>query len=155
MATDGDTKKLDQPEIGEKSAAQISVSERAEFQREARSFNPCRNRSDVRACGAKQRISAVARTRRASRGIGPQGQTGQTEDRVKIKDKFSALPVSRQRKWQLRRKKENRCQICGQPSVTAMHCLKHAIEKREYERKRYNSLTYRLAAAKNGKGGKP
>jgi hypothetical protein len=33
--------------------------------------------------------------------------------RQPILDEFTALPVSRQRKWQLRRRKEGRCLICG------------------------------------------
>lgn len=70
---------------------------------------------------------------------------------MKIKDKFADLKVSRQRKWQLRKRREKRCQVCGQKAVTAMHCLKHAISERERGRRRYNSLTYRLAAAANGK----
>lgn len=73
---------------------------------------------------------------------------------MKIKDKFSALPVSRQRKYQLRRKQAKLCILCGKPAVTAMHCLVHAIDKRERDRRRYNSLTYRLTAAANGKDAK-
>ena len=73
---------------------------------------------------------------------------------MKIKDKFTNLPVSRQRKYQLRKKKNGLCILCGKPRVTAMHCLEHAIAKRESDRRRYNSLTYRLAAAANGKAAK-
>lgn len=73
---------------------------------------------------------------------------------MKIKDKFTNLPVSRQRKYQLRKKRAGMCVLCGEPAVTAMHCLKHAIAKRELDRKRYNSLTYRLTAEANGKVGK-
>jgi hypothetical protein len=42
--------------------------------------------------------------------------------------------------------------ICGEPTATATHCLKHAIDVRERSRKykgcvrRTKSLTYRLAA---------
>ncbi len=73
---------------------------------------------------------------------------------MKIKDKFSELPVSRQRKYQLRKKKAGLCIICGAPRATAMHCLEHAIAKREQDRRRYNSLTYRLTEAANGKAAK-
>lgn len=73
---------------------------------------------------------------------------------MKIKDKFTNLPVSRQRKYQLRKKQSGMCIICGKPRATAMHCLEHAIAHRERERKRYNSLTYRLTEAANGKATK-
>ena len=77
--------------------------------------------------------------------------------RKKIMDEFTDLPVSRQQKWQLRRAKEGRCVICGEPKVTAWHCLKHAIANREWARKysgsvrRNETLTYRLAAAAKAK----
>jgi hypothetical protein len=34
-----------------------------------------------------------------------------------IKDEFSELPISRQRKYQMRMNREKRCQICGEPIV--------------------------------------
>jgi hypothetical protein len=67
-------------------------------------------------------------------------------------DEFTALPVSRQRKWQLRREKEGRCPVCGEPKATVAYCLKHAIAVRERTRnrigcvRRTKSLTYKLAA---------
>jgi hypothetical protein len=76
--------------------------------------------------------------------------------RKKIVDEFTDLPISRQQKWQLRRAKEGRCIICGEPKVTAWYCLKHAIASRESMRKfcgsvrRTKSLTYRLAADVKG-----
>jgi hypothetical protein len=72
--------------------------------------------------------------------------------RKKIIDEFTDMPISRQQKWQLRRAKEGRCVICGEPKVTAWHCLKHAIANREWARKysgsvrRNKTLTYKLAA---------
>jgi hypothetical protein len=36
-----------------------------------------------------------------------------------IEDEFTKLPVSRQRKYQLRRKRVGRCPVCGRPSVGA------------------------------------
>jgi hypothetical protein len=82
--------------------------------------------------------------------------------RKKIVDEFTELPISRQQKWQLRRAKEGRCVICGEPKVTAWHCLRHAIANREWARKysgsvrRNKTLTYKLAdkvkkPAKRGK----
>lgn len=70
---------------------------------------------------------------------------------TKIKDKFTKLPVSRQRKWQLRKQSKGLCILCGEPLATATYCLKHAIAHRELKRRRYNSLTYRLADEANGK----
>jgi len=83
----------------------------------------------------------------------------QTYTRKKIIDEFTDLPISRQQKWQLRRAKEGRCVICGQPKVTAWHCLKHAIANREWARKysgsvrRNKTLTYKLAAGDKKKKG--
>jgi hypothetical protein len=85
------------------------------------------------------------------------GKKKSTYTRKKIVDEFTDLPISRQQKWQLRRAKEGRCVICGEPKVTAWHCLKHAIANREWARKysgsvrRNKTLTYRLAAETKGK----
>ena len=54
----------------------------------------------------------------------------------KIIDEFSDLPVARQRKTQLRYKRDGKCVVCGQPVVTKTYCLKHALGARERERKR-------------------
>jgi len=51
--------------------------------------------------------------------------------RRRIKDEFTDLPLSRQRKYQLRMQQQRRCIICGKPAVTASHCLSHAIKARE------------------------
>jgi hypothetical protein len=88
------------------------------------------------------------------------GQTRKTGERTgkKIIDEFTDLPISRQQKWQRRRAKEGRCVICGEPTVTAWHCLKHAVAYREWARKysgcvrRNKTLTYRLASESKGKG---
>lgn len=73
-----------------------------------------------------------------------------------IHDRFSNLPLTKQRKWQLRREKENNCIICGEPAVVSRYCLKHAIAVRERQRQRipcqriprqrrnYGSRTYKL-----------
>jgi hypothetical protein len=87
------------------------------------------------------------------------GQKKKTGDytRKKIVDEFTELPISRQQKWQLRRAKEGRCVICGEPKVTAWHCLKHAVANREWARKysgsvrRNKTLTYRLATESKSK----
>ena len=68
-----------------------------------------------------------------------------------IKDEFSDLPFSRQYRYQLRMKRENRCIICGEPAVTEWKCLKHMVRARERQRKKLglkrrlrNALSYRL-----------
>ena len=45
--------------------------------------------------------------------------------RAKIIDEFTDLPVSRQRKCQLRHNKSGLCMTCGKPSVFGGRCLKH------------------------------
>ena len=53
-----------------------------------------------------------------------------------IKDEFTALPISRQRKYQLRMKREKHCHICGEPALGKWRCLKHLVEARERARKK-------------------
>ena len=43
-----------------------------------------------------------------------------------ILDKYTYAPISRQRKYQFRKRDKGKCIVCGQPSVTAHHCLDHA-----------------------------
>ena len=71
-----------------------------------------------------------------------------------IEDEFTHLPVSRQRRYQLRRQRDGRCTECGAQVVAGARCLKHLVKSRERNRKkrglkrRYlNTLGYRLAAA--------
>jgi 5-deoxy-D-glucuronate isomerase len=45
-----------------------------------------------------------------------------------IQDEFTALPVSRQRKWQLRKRVEGRCAVCGVPAEGKL-CDMHAIKR--------------------------
>jgi hypothetical protein len=77
--------------------------------------------------------------------------------RKPIQDEFTDLPLSRQRKYQLRKRRDKRCTICGAPAVQAARCVKHLVEAREHQRtrfglkRRYNALSYRLEDA----GGKP
>jgi hypothetical protein len=54
----------------------------------------------------------------------------------KIKDRFSDLPVSRHRKYQLRMQRDRRCCICGEPAVGAGYCLEHLVKMRERMRRR-------------------
>lgn len=74
--------------------------------------------------------------------------------RKRIKDKFTDLNISRQRKYQLRMKRDHRCTECGAPAKRGSRCLKHLVKARERQRKKrglkrryYNTLSYKLAAA--------
>ena len=70
-----------------------------------------------------------------------------------ITDEFSNLPISRQRKYQLRKERDGHCTICGGPAVKALRCLDHLVRDRERTRKRagytrrYNhSFSYKMEA---------
>ena len=71
-----------------------------------------------------------------------------------IRDEFTDLPISRQRKYQLRMQRDKRCHICGGPlEGSTFYCLKHLVETREWARKRfgrkrrlYRAGSYRLQA---------
>jgi hypothetical protein len=70
-----------------------------------------------------------------------------------IKDEFTELLISRQRRYQMRKQRDKRCQMCGGPVITGSFCLLHLTENRERVRKRLgyklrynNALTYRLAS---------
>ena len=79
--------------------------------------------------------------------------------RKRIEDEFTYLPVSRQRKYQLRMKRDQRCTECGEPAVQGSRCLKHLVKARERQRqkrglkRRYRgTLSYTLqAAARRGR----
>jgi hypothetical protein len=79
--------------------------------------------------------------------------------RPRIEDEFTALPISRQRKYQLRMQRDRRCTECGEPATLGSRCLKHLIKARERQRKRrglkrryYGTLSYKLQAVQPGKG---
>ncbi len=68
-----------------------------------------------------------------------------------IQDEFTDLPISRQRKYQLRMKRDKKCTECGQPAAEGSRCLKHLVKARERQRKKrglkrryYNTLSYKL-----------
>jgi hypothetical protein len=74
--------------------------------------------------------------------------------RTAIKDEFTALPVSRQRKYQLRMQRDRRCTECGAPAALGSRCLAHLIKARERQRKKrglkrryYGTLSYQLESA--------
>jgi hypothetical protein len=71
--------------------------------------------------------------------------------RPPIKDEFKDLPISRQRKYQLRMERDRRCIECGKPAAKGlMRCLKHIVRARERARatgkwkRRYQTISYRL-----------
>jgi hypothetical protein len=53
-----------------------------------------------------------------------------------IKDEFTDLKMSRQRKYQLRMRRDGRCTICGDKVAGACLCLKHLVAARERTRRR-------------------
>ncbi len=74
--------------------------------------------------------------------------------RRRIVDEFTDLPISRQRKYQLRMARDKRCTECGAPAIQGSRCLKHLVKARERQRKKrglkrryYNTLSYRLQNA--------
>ena len=74
--------------------------------------------------------------------------------RQQIEDEFTALPISRQRKYQMRRQRDKRCTECGAPAAKGSRCLEHLVKARERQRRkrglkrRYaDTLSYRLQAA--------
>jgi hypothetical protein len=74
--------------------------------------------------------------------------------RTRIKDEFTDLPISRQRKYQLRMQRDKRCTECGEPAALGSRCLNHLIKARERQRKKrglkrryYGTLSYKLQAA--------
>jgi hypothetical protein len=76
--------------------------------------------------------------------------------RKPIEDEFTDLPISRQRKYQLRMQRDQRCTECGEPAVKGSRCLKHLVKARERQRKKrglkrryYGTLSYVLEAAKS------
>lgn len=73
--------------------------------------------------------------------------------RKRIEDEFTYLPISRQRKYQLRRERDKCCTECGEPAVQGSRCLKHLVKARERQRKKrglkrryYGTLSYKLQA---------
>ena len=84
-----------------------------------------------------------------------------TQMRKRIEDEFTYLPVSRQRKYQLRMQRDQRCTECGEQAVQGSRCLKHLVKARERQRKKrglkrryYGTLSYKLQDLNKGEGGK-
>jgi hypothetical protein len=60
--------------------------------------------------------------------------------RIYTEEEIDALPVSRQRKWQILQRQAGRCVVCGKPATSAKWCAEHAAYWREYQRKRIGSV---------------
>ena len=56
-----------------------------------------------------------------------------------IQDEFSALNVSAQRRYQLRKNKAGCCRICGAPGTP--YCRNHAVMQKDYARGRIGFST--------------
>ena len=74
--------------------------------------------------------------------------------RKRIEDEFTKLPISRQRKYQLRMQRDKRCTECGDVALAGSRCVKHLVKARERQRKKgglrrryYGTLSYTLEAA--------
>ena len=56
----------------------------------------------------------------------------------RIMDEFSDLPISKQRRWQLRQEKAGKCITCGKPAARYQRCESHAdalvLRTREHQR---------------------
>ena len=78
--------------------------------------------------------------------------------RASIQDEFTKLPISRQRKYQLRMRRDQRCTECGEAALVGSRCLKHLVMARERQRKKrglkrryFGTLSYTLQAIGTGK----
>lgn len=65
--------------------------------------------------------------------------------RMHIDDEFTALPMTRQQKYQLRRKRDGKCQTCGVPCAPNFACEVH-LRKRLAQVKR-DPLKYKARSA--------
>ncbi len=56
----------------------------------------------------------------------------------RIVDQFTQLPVSRQRKWQLRQRQKGLCAKCSKRVVPeSIYCIRHMVDHRVAARRRY------------------
>ena len=77
-----------------------------------------------------------------------------------IRDEYSELPISRQRKYYLRKRKQGQCTKCGKPAADGSLCTEHLVQMREYRREKfglkrryYKSLSYQLTSKAHWDGG--
>lgn len=72
-----------------------------------------------------------------------------------IQDEFSALDISRQRRWALRHKRDGKCSTCGRPGKKG-YCRVHVRKNRDRMRKKLkcaghypNAKSYTVAPIKS------
>ena len=94
---------------------------------------PLSNTRKAGAPTAKRAAKRAAKPKARKKALPKLGQP--PDRRPRIQDEFTHLSISRQRKYQLRKKKEQRCLICGKPVATTNFCLDHAVAARERQRK--------------------
>ena len=70
-----------------------------------------------------------------------------------ITDEFSGMPLSRQMKYYLRKRRDKRCTKCGKSLEAGSVCPEHLVQMREYRRKTFgpkrryhNSRSYQIQA---------
>lgn len=52
-----------------------------------------------------------------------------------IQDEFSGLPISRQRRYQMRKLAAGRCRLCGAPAMVGHPvCERHLADQRRWQR---------------------
>jgi hypothetical protein len=66
--------------------------------------------------------------------------------------------MTRQQAYQMRHHQAGLCRLCSKEAVTASHCLEHAVQVREWQRRRTGNVrrnrrskTYRLERKRNEK----
>jgi hypothetical protein len=63
-----------------------------------------------------------------------------------VHDEFEYMPISRQRRYQLRHKRDGLCALCPARAVMNVFCLKHWIPARERQRKALSCVHRNLGA---------
>jgi hypothetical protein len=101
-----------------------------------------------------QTDSGLGRAERFGSAVQAPGEAIHEPMRKQIQDEFTKLAISRQRKYQMRMKRDKRCTECGEPTVQGSRCLKHLVKARERQRRKHglkrryhNTLSYKLERA--------
>jgi hypothetical protein len=69
----------------------------------------------------------------------------------KIIDEFALrTDISKQRRSQLRHRRDGLCILCGSPAINQNHCAKHAVVTREWQRQKVGSRRRYLGCASYG-----
>ncbi len=89
----------------------------------------------------------------ARRSLGQHARRRGQRMKHSIQDELTDLPLSRQRKYQLRMQRAGRCATCGKPAVPGSRalCREHLTRAREHQRQKHgrkrrysNALSYSL-----------